>query len=129
MSGAVTARALTALAAAAFVLAGVLGFIPGATTHFGDLRFAGQGSHAQLLGVFRVSILLNLVHLLVGALGVVSARAVALAALALWLLGVLAAGAWLPLDTADNWLHFALGLGLLGLVSLAGREAVRPAAA
>ena len=36
--------------------------------------FAGHGSHAQLLGVFRVSILLNVVHLLVGAIAIVSTR-------------------------------------------------------
>ena len=127
MSEVVTARALAALGAASFLLAGVLGLVPGATTHYGDLRFAWH-SHAQLLGVFRVSILLNLVHLLLGVIAIVSTRATALASLALWLLGVLAAGAWLSLDTADNWLHFVLGIGLLGLASVAGRETVRAAA-
>jgi hypothetical protein len=128
VSEAATARALAALGAGTFLLAGVLGFVPGATTHYGELRFAGQHSHAQLLGVFRASILLNLVHLLLGVIAIVSTRATALASLALWLLGVLAAGAWLSLDTADNWLHFVLGIGLLGLASVAGRETVRAAA-
>ena len=127
MSEAATARVLAALGAATFLLAGILGFVPGATTHYGDLRFAGQHSHAQLLGVFRVSILLNLVHLLLGVTAIVSTRATGLASLALWLLGVLAAGAWLSLDTADNWLHFVLGIGLLGL-AIAGRRTVRVAA-
>jgi hypothetical protein len=127
VSEAATARALAALGAAIFLLAGVLGLLPGATTHYGDLRFAGH-SHAQFLGVFRVSILLNLVHLLLGVTAIVSTRAAALASLALWLLGVLAAGAWLSLDTADNWLHFVLGIGLLGLAAVAGRGTVRAAA-
>ena len=79
--------------------------------------------------MFRVSILLNLVHLLLGAIAIVSVRATALASLTLWLLGVLAAGAWLSLDTADNWLHFVLGVGLLGLGSVAGRAPARAATA
>jgi hypothetical protein len=127
VSEATTARSLAGLGAATFLLAGVLGFVPGVTTHYGDLRFAGQSSTAQLLGVFRVSILLNLVHLLLGVIAIVSIRATALASLALWLLGLLAAGAWLSIDTADNWLHFVLGIGLLGLASVAGRDAVRAA--
>jgi len=116
---------VAAVGAAAFLLAGVLGFVPGVTTHYGELRFAG-GSHAHLLGVFRVSILLNFVHLAVGAIGIRVARTteVALASLGLWLLGVFAAGGWLSLDTAENWLHFVLGIGLLGLASLASRRAV-----
>ncbi len=132
MSETTSARSLAGLGAAAFLSAGLLGFIPGATTHYGDLRFAGQGSHAHLLGVFQVSVLLNLVHLLLGATGLRAARTLpaarafvrggAVASLALWLFGVFAVGGWVPLDTADNWLHFVLGAGLLGLGSVAGRE-------
>ena len=131
MSGGRAARSLALLGGAAFVLVGVLGFVPGVTTHYGALRFAGHGSHAELFGVFRVSILLNVVHVLVGAIGIVTARMTpsALASLALWLLGVLAAGAWLSLDAADNWLHFVLAIVLLGLGSLVGRTAARAAIA
>ena len=111
------------LGGAALVLVGVLGFVPGVTTHYGGLQLA-HGSHAQLLGVFRVSILLNLVHLIVGAAGIAGARAtaLALASLGLWLLGVFAAGAWLSLDTADNWLHLVLAVALLGSAALVRRE-------
>jgi hypothetical protein len=139
VSQATTARSLAGLGAATFLLAGLLGFVPGVTTHSDDLRFVGQGSTAQLLGVFRVSILLNLVHLLLGVTGLVAARTPptawmflrggAAASLALWLVGVLAAGGWVPLDTADNWLHFVLGIGLLGLGEAAVREPVRAAPA
>jgi hypothetical protein len=115
----------TPRAGAAFlVLLGALGFVPGVTTHYGALH-VGQGSHAQLFGVFRVSILLNVIHLAVGATALVvaaRARMIALASLALWLLGVLAAGAWLSLDTADNWLHLILAGAVLGLAALVGGE-------
>jgi Domain of unknown function (DUF4383) len=110
-----------ALGGAALLLVGVLGFVPAATTHYGALRF-GHGSDADLLGVFRVSILLNLVHIVVGAAGIAvgRTRSLALASLVLWLIGVFAAGGWLSLDTADNWLHFLFAVALLGLALLVG---------
>jgi hypothetical protein len=100
-----------------------LGFIPGVTTHYGDLQLA-HGSRADLFGVFRVSILLNLLHVVVGTVGIAigRTRALALASLVLWLVGVFAAGAWLSLDTADNWLHFLFAVTLLGLALLVGSE-------
>ena len=49
-----------------FLLVGVLGFIPGITTNYGAMTFAGHESGAMLLGVFRVSVLHNIVHLLFG---------------------------------------------------------------
>ncbi|MBA2475138.1 MAG: DUF4383 domain-containing protein [Actinobacteria bacterium] len=57
----------------AFVLAGVLGFIPGITSNYDDLKFAGHDSDAELLGLFQVSILHNIVHLLFG-VGILMAR-------------------------------------------------------
>jgi hypothetical protein len=112
-------RAAT-LGGIAFTAIGILGFVPGVTTHLGDLRL-GRGSHAELFGEFRVSILLNVLHVIVGLTGIALANAtvVAIASLAFWLLGVLAAGAWLSLDTAGNWLHFVLAAGLLGTARLA----------
>ena len=55
--------------AAVFLLVGVLGFIPGATTEYDGMTFAGHESTAMLLGVFHVSILHNIVHLLFGVVG------------------------------------------------------------
>jgi hypothetical protein len=46
-----------------FLVAGVLGFIPGVTTGYDALTFAGHHSGAMLFGLFQVSILHNLVHL------------------------------------------------------------------
>ena len=52
-----------ASAGAAFVLAGIAGFVPGLTTHVGEPRLRGHASEARLLGVFQVSVLHNLLHL------------------------------------------------------------------
>ncbi|MFG1882218.1 DUF4383 domain-containing protein [Micromonospora sp. NPDC049102] len=115
-----------------FLLIGVLGYIPGITTDYGELTFAGHHSDAKLLGVFQVSILHNAVHLLFGLVGLALARSVAGARLflagggaiylALWLYGLAIeavdedGGAnILPVNDADNWLHLALGFGMLAL--------------
>ena len=34
-----------------FLLVGILGFIPGITTEYGDMMFAGHDSEAKLLGL------------------------------------------------------------------------------
>ncbi|MBM0257737.1 DUF4383 domain-containing protein [Micromonospora sp. 4G55] len=112
-----------------FLLIGVLGFIPGITTNFDQMMFAGHDSEAKLLGLFQVSILHNLVHLAFGVAGLALARTVSGARtylvaggaiyLVLWLYGVVVnfeSGAnFVPLNTADNWLHLFLGLGMIAL--------------
>jgi hypothetical protein len=127
-------QSLAMLVGATFLLLGILGFIPGITTHYGDMAFAGEGSRAKLLGIFQVSILHNIVHLLYGVAGLWLARTWSGARifligggavyLALWLLGIIGGGAWIPVNTADDWLHFALGLGMvaLGFVTTRDRE-------
>src|SRR5437763_2501510 len=67
-------QSIASVVGALFLLVGVLGFVPGITTHYGDLSFAGHGSGAKLLGVFQVSVLHNLVHLLFGIAGIALAR-------------------------------------------------------
>ncbi|MGI5523334.1 DUF4383 domain-containing protein [Micromonospora sp. CA-259024] len=126
--------------AGAFLLIGVLGFVPGITTDYGELRFAGHHSDARLLGLFQVSILHNAVHLLFGLAGLVLARSVAGARLflagggaiylVLWLYGLAIeainpeGGAnILPVNDADNWLHLALGFGMLALGLLLSNQA------
>lgn len=61
--------------AAIFLLVGVAGFVPGITSNYSDLAFAGPDSMAMLLGLFMVSVLHNIVHLLFGVAGLVLARA------------------------------------------------------
>ena len=136
---------LAALVGATFLLVGILGFIPGITSHlYGGLDFAGHDSQAKLLHVFQVSWLHNIVHLAFGVAGLALARTWAGARsyligggviyLVLWLYGLIvsqASGAnFVPLNTADNWLHFVLGLGMIGLGFVTTRErtlAGRPA--
>ena len=112
--------------AGALLLAiGILGLVPAVTSGWSRLAFAGHGSDAKLVGVFRVSVLLDLFHVALGAAGLLLAgtaelaRAYLLGAgialIGLWALGVAKVGGWVPLSLADNWLHLGLGVALLGL--------------
>jgi hypothetical protein len=114
---------------AVFVLVGILGFIPGITANYSSLGMAGHDSAALLLGVFQVSVLHNIVHLLFGVAGLLLARTPAQARnylvvggaiyIVLWLYGLLidhnSAANFVPVNTADNWLHLVLGLGMIAL--------------
>jgi hypothetical protein len=111
-----------------FLLVGVLGFIPGITSNYDTMGAAGHGSMAMLLGVFQVSILHNIVHLLFGAAGIALSRTDSGARsylvgggaiyLVLWIYGLVidqsSSANFVPLNTADNWLHLVLGLGMIG---------------
>ncbi len=121
---------------ATFLLVGLLGFVPGITTGYSDLSFAGHGSTAALLGVFQVSVLHNLVHVAFGAAGLALARTAPAARsflvgggavyLLLSLYGSLvdhgSPANFVPVNTADNLLHLALGVGMLALGLLLGRD-------
>ena len=61
-----TARTLARVFGIAFLLVGIAGFIPGITSNFDDIAFAGDGSDAEIFGLFQTSILHNIVHLLFG---------------------------------------------------------------
>ena len=132
-------QSVAAFAGVVFVVVGILGFVPGVTTHVGDLSFAGHESGAKLLGIFQVSVLHNLVHLLFGIVGLVLAKTAegartyllggGVVYLALWVLGVVGGGDWIPANTADNWLHFGLGIGLIGLGFVTSRATARVATA
>ncbi|GAA2866353.1 DUF4383 domain-containing protein [Streptosporangium fragile] len=119
-----------------FLLVGILGFIPGITANTGDLELAGPGSDAMLLGIFEVSILHNVVHLLFGVAGIALSRTWAgarnfligggIVYLLLFLYGLLvphgSAANFVPFNSADNWLHLVLGLGMVALGALLGRS-------
>jgi len=135
------ARMAAKVVAAVFLLVGVLGFVPGITTDYDGMTFAGHESTAMLLGIFHVSILHNIVHLLFGIVGFLLARTASGATafligggavyLVLWLYGLLidhdSAANFVPLNTADNWLHLFLGLGMIGLgVALRRTRPARP---
>ncbi|MBV1939034.1 DUF4383 domain-containing protein [Streptomyces sp. BV286] len=124
------------LVGAVFLLVGILGFVPGITTDFGTMEFASHDSGAELLGIFQVSVLHNLVHLAFGVAGLVLARSASGANtfllaggavyLVLWLYGLIidnhSAANFVPLNTADDWLHFVLGVGMIALAVLLTRR-------
>jgi uncharacterized protein DUF4383 len=125
----------------AFVVVGVAGFVPGLVDHYEQLGWWRNGSGAQLLGVFQVSILLNLVHLGFGTFGLLMARTTPTARvylsgggaanLALGVYGLLIdrAGDWnvVPVDRADDWLHLGLGVAMLYAGLAAALPGLRPA--
>jgi hypothetical protein len=129
--------------AATFLLVAVLGFVPGITTNYSELSFAGHESAAKLLGLFQVSVLHNIVHGLFGVIGLVLARSVAGAR------GFLIGGGliylvltvygsvidldsnvnFVPVNVADNFLHLGLGMAMLGLGVVLGKQAAHDAIA
>src|SRR5690606_36238274 len=121
---------------AVFVLVGILGFIPGITTNVDDMTFAGEDSGAELLGIFQVSVLHNLVHLLLGIVGLWAARlwatarvyllATGVVYLALFVYGMVidreSDANFVPLNSADDWLHLVLAVAMLAVGLAAGRR-------
>ena len=138
MTGSNLQKAAVAVGAV-FLLVGILGFVPGVTTGYGSLEVAGHGSDAKLLGIFEVSILHNIVHLLFGVAGLALARSWSGARaflvgggavyLVLWLYGLLvdknSPANFVPVNVADDWLHFVLGIAMIGLGVLLSRQVGR----
>lgn len=140
-TGAKTNLQKAALAVGAvFLLVGVLGFVPGITSNYEALSFAGHESEALLLGVFQVSILHNIVHLLFGVAGIMMSRTHGQARnfllyggviyLVLWLYGLVIGhdtpANFVPVNTADNWLHLVLGIAMIALAVLLSRDSSHP---
>ena len=113
-----------------FLAVGIAGFIPGVTTNlYEGLEFAGHDGNAELLGIFEVSVLHNLVHVGFGLAGLALAATPERARtfligggiiyLGLWIYGLIidysSDANFVPLNDADNWLHFGLGVGMLAL--------------
>jgi hypothetical protein len=117
-----------------FLLVGIAGFVPGLTSGMPGMQMAGHDSDAMLFGVFQISVLHNLVHLLFGVAGVllaVTPRAArsyliwgGVVYLVIWLYGLFFSGGipanFVPLNSADNWLHLVLGVGMILLGILVG---------
>jgi uncharacterized membrane protein YqjE len=122
------AQTLALLFGIVFLAAGVLGFIPGITQDLGDIKFAGSDSPAELLGLFKVSILHNIVHLLFGVAGIALSRTKANALMYLLYSGVIYVvltvfglvvdagddANFIPVNGADTVLHLVLAIGLIG---------------
>lgn len=115
------------IVAAAFLAIGIAWFVPGLTVHLDKLQRRDQHSHAQLFGVFDVSVVHNLLHLAFGVAGLILVRTYARSRayllvggpfyLTLWLYGMLnnSPDSALPLNNADHWLHFDVGLVMVVL--------------
>ena len=136
-------RAAT-LFGAVFALVTILGFIPGVTTNYDGLTtFDGVG--AEIFGVFGVNVLENLAHGLFAIAGFTAAASWAASKnyfvwggvvyIALWLYGLLggseeeSSANFLGMNSASDWLHFALGLAMLGIGFLLSRRVTRTATA
>ena len=115
---------------------GVLGFIPGITTHYGELRFLGPDSNAMFLNLFQVSMLLNIVQFAIGGTGYVMSRNsmgarnylmgfgllyIIFAVYGL-IVGVGSAANFLAFNTMDNWTHMVLGVAMIGAGWLLARH-------
>lgn len=127
--------------AGTFLTLGYLGFLPGVTTGVQTLGLS-SAEQARLFGLFHVSIVHNLVHLVIGLVGLAAAGAdryargfLALTGVALMMLliyGRLAARpiptSLIPVDAADVWLHTVLAISMFAAAVLApaGERASQP---
>jgi Domain of unknown function (DUF4383) len=123
----------------ALLVIGTLGFIPGITSNYDELKFAGHNSDAQLLGIFDTSILQNIVYLVFGIVGIALARTMegartylvggGLVYLVLFVYGAIWHGEtgsnWIPVNWASNVLHLALGVGMVAAGIVLSRGVVR----
>src|SRR4051794_1902107 len=123
-----------------FLAVGIAGVIPGITTSYDTLSVASHHSQALLLGLFQVSVLHNIVHLLFGIAGLVAARTSSAARgyliiggaiyLVLFVYGLIVAqdsvANFVPVNTADDILHLVLGVGMIGLGVALSRHAAAP---
>ena len=127
----------------AFLLTGVLGFVPPLLTH---PEGAGHAGHAPLrvnafegylLGLFHVNVLHSLVHVLFGVMGIVMARSfdsarlyariVAVAYAVLAVMGLVPAlntvFGFIPIHGHDVWLHAVIALAAAYFGFAAPRDA------
>jgi hypothetical protein len=111
------------------LLIGMLDFMPGLTAYYDTMKWSGRESNAELFGLFQVSGLHNMVHLLYGVAGLTLTRWIVtsrvfliiggLGYLTLWVYGLVIdhddSLNFIPLNTADDWLHCELGAGMIAL--------------
>ncbi len=111
-----------------FLAIGFAGFFPGMTMNFNAIEM-GYGSEAMVLGIFQVSVLHNVIHLLLGAAALAQSRFSYSArrylriaggfTAVLWLFGLLvdpnSMANFVPLNTVDTWTYLVLAIVLIGL--------------
>ncbi len=129
MEQASPARLYATLVGAVLTTAGIVGF-------FYSASFGSPGSVEEMLGAFAVNGWDNALYILTGALGLLVAGfaarlyallvGIAYVALALWGFAIGSGGSilgFLPVNTADDFLHLALGV--LGVAAAMGTETAR----
>ncbi|WP_427133416.1 DUF4383 domain-containing protein [Pseudarthrobacter sp. S9] len=119
------------------IVVGVLGFIPGITTQYSELRFFGPDSRAMFLNLFQVSMLLNIVQLAIGATGWAMSRDGGMGArnylmgfgllyivLSVYglIVGVGSAANFLSLNSMDSWTLLVVGIAMIGAGWLLARH-------
>lgn len=119
-----------------FLMIGFAGFVPALTLNFNSIEM-GYGSDAMVLGIFQVGMLHNIIHLLLGAVGLAWSRfphssrrylrvGGGLAAV-LWIFGLLvdrdSYSNFLPLNAADTWAYLVIAIVMIGLSFLSGEVA------
>ena len=135
-----TAQRLSQIFGWVFVAVGLAGF---AAT--GASMDPNHLTAPRLLGLFPVNVLHNIVHLLFGIAGLAMARTAATARtyllvggaiyLVLWVYGLFigdnddSAANFIPLNNADDWLHLLLGIGMIALGLIGGRDTARSSTA
>jgi hypothetical protein len=126
-----------------YVLVGILGFIPGLSTHPPDApHLSVESGHGYLLGLFPINILHNIVHLLIGLAGVLASRSLSgarlyakILAIAYGLLAILGlipatqtTFGLIPIHGNDVWLH-ALSALVAAYFGFVAKDSGEPAAA
>jgi hypothetical protein len=132
-------RALARVFGIVFIVVGILGFIPGVTLmhhdHASENLVVGGPGHGELLGLFHVNLLHNLVHIAFGVWGLLAAgslansrlyfRGVGVIYAVLAVLGLISAGnihntfGLIPIHGHDVWLHAVIAAAGLYLGFLA----------
>jgi uncharacterized protein DUF4383 len=117
------ARTAAAILGAAYVLLGVVGFLPDPLVQ----ASAAPGASGALLGILPINAALNVVHLAIGgsllyasmatASAIIAARIIGVVCVVLGLLGLVSAGPFgpLPLGGAEILLHLGTGALLLAI--------------
>lgn len=135
-----SAQEITLWIAGALLALACFGFLPGLARYAAGLDLGGLASESLLFGLFHISVLHNMVHLLLGAAAVLSAgsrricRTFLAVAGALMMLLVLYGQIdstpvipdLVPIGKADTWLHSVLALTMIltaGLASTRNRLA------
>jgi len=128
-AGGEAVRRRTRLVALTLGLVGIAGFVPGVTSHLGQIEPAGWGSGALLFGVVRVSVIGNLIHVAMSAGGLLATASdewsrrflqwggTAYATMSCYrvLLDLYLAGGRVPGQGAGEWLPVAAGLAIVAI--------------